>query len=243
MKKLFLRFTAILTALTLVCVTAVFAAKEPKGIDTNSILADVLPSVNKKDGNLTIILDAGHGGEDGGAVGIDGILEKELNLALAQRTAELLTLMGYTVILTRNSDRMLGDGTVGHRKVADLKYRLELANSTENALLVSIHMNKFPMEYCNGIQLYYSGNDERSLLLANELHRLVKDFQKDNGREVKKADSAIYLLDRAAIPAVLIECGFLSNGNECALLQEEAYQKKLALLIASAICAYEAGGR
>jgi N-acetylmuramoyl-L-alanine amidase len=239
MKKLILRFAALFTGLALVFTTAFFAANARKAPSSDSILTDVFPSVNKKEGNLTVILDPGHGGMDGGAVGLDGTLEKELNLALAQKAAKLLTLMGYRVVLTRDRDQMLGQGAPGHKKLADLKYRLEMASSYENAVLISIHMNKFPLESCSGIQLYYSANNEQSLLLGRELHRMVGDFQKDNKRELKKADSAIYLLDRTTQPAILMECGFLSNGTECALLQQESYQEKLALLIASAICAYE----
>lgn len=239
MKRSLLCVLSIFIALVIVVTTAFFAlGKEKDGLNS-SILADTPASVNSAKKPLTIILDPGHGGIDGGAVGMDGTLEKDLNLELAARTAELLRSMGYTVLLTREEDVLLGEGSKGHLKAADLQYRLKLANAQENALLVSIHMNKFPLESCNGIQIYYSKNHKDGVLLAEEIRSLVKDFQKENQREIKKADSSIYLLDRATLPAVLIECGFLSNSTECALLKDPIYQKKLSILIASAICTYE----
>ncbi|MBQ8911451.1 MAG: N-acetylmuramoyl-L-alanine amidase [Clostridia bacterium] len=239
MKQLILRSSALLTGVALAATTAFFALHQRSLPFTDPILADNLPSVNRESKRPTVILDPGHGGQDGGASGSDGTLEKDLNLQVARRTAALLKIMGYNVILTRDEDVMLGEGAVGHKKLADLQYRLDLANGSKDALLISIHMNKFPMEYCNGIQLYYSENNEQSLVLANALHTLVKDFQKDNIREVKKATSSIYLMDRVQIPAVLFECGFLSNERECALLKDEDYQKALAVLIVSALGAYE----
>ena len=239
MKRFILRSSALITSLFLVGSTASIALKQQSVPLPSTILTDNFQSVNTEKRKLAVILDAGHGGQDGGASGADGTLEKDLNLQVTLRTATLLKAMGYDVILTREDDVMLGNGEIGHKKLADLKYRLDLANDTKDALLISIHMNKFPLEYCNGIQLYYSENHADSLLFAKELHSLVKGFQQDNEREIKKATSAIYLLDRAQIPAVLLECGFLSNEKECTLLKDEGYQKALSLLIASAVCAYE----
>ena len=240
-KELLVRLCAQLTSLFLVVFTALFALGAKNREGDGSILTDGGSSVKEKEENFLLILDAGHGGADGGATGLSGSLEKDLNLQVTLKTAELLEAMGYTVLLTREDDRMLGEGEKGHKKLADLKYRLEFANSHENALLISIHMNKFPMEYCKGIQLYYAPANVQSLPLANALHRLVRDFQKDNKRELKEAGSAIYLLDRATVPALLMECGFLSNAEEEALLKSEDYQKQLACLIACAVCRYEEG--
>ena len=204
----------------------------------DAILSKDLPSVNIRDEKVQVILDAGHGGQDGGASSDDGTLEKDLNLAVVLRAKDLLSACGYDVLLTRSDDSMLGDGAAGHKKLADLKYRLDYANAHPDALLFSVHMNFFPQESCRGIQLYYSDNDEKSIALAESLHARVKDLQPDNRREIKKALSNIYLLDRVQIPAVLIECGFLSNADEAALLQSEDYQKTLSVLILSAIDGY-----
>lgn len=238
-KEVLIRLASLFTVSGLLIFTAAFALGAGGSLEDGSILTDSGASVKEKEGNFVLILDAGHGGQDGGATGLSGTLEKDLNLQVTLKTAALLKTMGYEVLLTREDDVMLGDGEQGHKKLADLKYRLEFANERENALLISIHMNKFPMEYCKGIQLYYAPANNESLPLASALHGFVKDFQKDNNREIKAANSSIYLLDRATIPAILMECGFLSNAEEEALLKDEGYQKKLACLIAAAICQYE----
>ena len=238
MKTPFLRLSALLIASSLLLVLSVLALSGQVDDLLPSILTENEASVKGCGNDFMVILDAGHGGEDGGAVGIDGTLEKDLNLQVVFKIRDLLEECGLGVILTRSDDSMLGNGSSGHKKLADLRARLDIANACPDALLLSVHMNKFPMEYCRGVQLYYSPGSDGSLPLAQALHEAVKEWQPDNEREIKKAGSAIYLLDRARIPAVLIECGFLSNGEECALLKSEAYQKQLAALIVSALAEY-----
>ena len=211
--------------------------------DYKDILTDKIIKVNNPDDQSeksgTIIIDAGHGGMDGGAVGIGGVLEKDIDLSIALTLGELLSSSGYDVIYTRTDDRMLGDGEGGSAKLADLRARVDIANANEGATFVSIHANKFPQEYCRDMQLYYSKNDARSERLASLIASRDKEYLEfDNKREPKRADSAIYVLDRAKIPAVLVECGFLSNEEEAHLLCERDYQKKLCAVIASAICEY-----
>ena len=237
MKMSIVRFTALFCAVSVLFVLSVLALSEQLDQLVPPILPKDSPSV-KDEGKKVLILDAGHGGEDGGASGVNGTLEKELNLQYALAANDLLSACGFKVLLTRSDDRMLGDGEKGHKKLADLRYRLNLANSHPEALLISLHMNKFPQEYCKGIQLYYSPNNGESLPLAQALHRLVKDFQKDNNREIKEATSAIYLLDRVQIPGILVECGFLSNNEEASLLKTEGYRKKLSVLLLGALSDY-----
>ena len=178
----------------------------------------------------SVIVDAGHGGEDGGATGVSGVLEKELNLKVAEKTAALFRLCGYDVIMTRESDISLGeDAPKGKRKITDLKKRLEVANANPDAVFLSIHMNKFPQEVCRGFQLWYSPNTDTSRRLADIIETTVKvNLQKDNTRQSKKAGEAIYLLDRIKNTAVLAECGFISNKEECAFLSDNSYQNTLA---------------
>ncbi len=191
-----------------------------------------------KEGSVFII-DPGHGGMDGGASGENGSLEKELNLIIGKNIAEILKVMGCSVVMTRDEDVMLGDGEKGHAKMADLKYRLQLASGYDNGILVSIHMNKFPKENTRGMTLYYSPNNQKSIDIAEKIRsNNVKYLQQDNEREMKKADSAIYLLNRINIPAVLVECGFLSNIEESGLLMSEGYQKKLSLVIACSLAEF-----
>ncbi|MGM9647812.1 MAG: N-acetylmuramoyl-L-alanine amidase [Eubacteriales bacterium] len=184
-----------------------------------------------------IILDAGHGGEDSGAVGVDGVLEKDLNLSVTLRLRDLLIFEGWQVILTREDDRLLYDpeNSLSH-KVQDLKTRLDFGTRYPSAVFVSIHMNKFPAESCRGLQVYYSGNHASSATLAERIQNDVKSYlSPDNHRLCKRATTSIFILHRIQIPAVLVECGFISNREESALLGEDAYQKKLIALLAHSL--------
>ena len=185
-----------------------------------------------------IILDPGHGGEDGGATGTNGVLEKDLNLSLTKTLAALLRGAGYTVVETRTQDRMLYDPAEGtkHKKQRDLEGRVAFMREHPNALFVSIHMNTFPAESCEGTQVWYAPSDPTAKELAESIQASVKALlQPENNRRVKAATSGIYILRHAEVPAVLVECGFLSTPEECERLCSELYQKELALVLFSAI--------
>ncbi|MBQ8005180.1 MAG: N-acetylmuramoyl-L-alanine amidase [Clostridia bacterium] len=190
-------------------------------------------------GTRTVILDPGHGGEDGGASGKNGALEKELNLEIAFILRDMLSAAGINVVMTRDTDILLYDRNadyMGHKKSLDLKARLEIAKSTPDSVFVSIHMNSFPNPKYSGLQVWYSPGCADSKLLAAKLQENVKNnLQPQNNRAIKQANSSIYLLDRAVSTAVLVECGFLSNENEAALLSEESYRQKLAFVIFASI--------
>ena len=203
--------------------------------DSKDILTNIDNNVNSKS-IVTFIIDAGHGGMDGGASGLNGSCEKDLNLKIATLVYSILTVSGNNCVMTRSDDSMLGDGAKGSAKMADLKYRLELAEKYKDGIFLSIHMNKFPKENCKGMTLYYSVNNEKSEFIASIIRdNNIKYLQSWNTREMKKADSAIYILNRITIPAVLVECGFLSNEEESALLMNQGYQKKLAMVIACSL--------
>ncbi len=182
-----------------------------------------------------VVLDAGHGGEDGGAVSESGIVEKDLNLKITLLLRDLLEANGIQVILTRETDTMLYPKDIdyqGRKKVLDLAERKRIADETPNSVLISIHMNTYPLSSCQGLQVWYSANDERSQLLANEIQSTTKKLlQPENERKIKPADSHIYLLHKASTPAILVECGFLSSPTEALRLESEEYQKQLALTI------------
>ena len=192
-----------------------------------------------------VILDAGHGGEDGGTVGVNGMKEKDLNLDLTLMLAAQLRAAGVTVILTREDDRLLYDKNsnyVGKKKQLDLAARLQISARVReeypNAeiLFVSIHMNSYPSASVRGFQVWYSGNDRVSRDLALSVQKTVSDhLQQENKREAKLSGSNIYLLDRAILPSILVECGFLSNDEECRLLSSEEYRKRLAFSLCTAI--------
>lgn len=183
-------------------------------------------------GTYTVILDAGHGGEDGGASSADGILEKELNLSIAEQIGAELERQGISVIYTRTEDILLYDRNVdykGRKKLLDLAARLKIARETENSVFVSIHMNSFPQKQYHGLQVYYSAHHPLSQTLALSVQNTVKEtLDPSNQRKIKKADSSIYLLDRNEKPAILIECGFLSNDEEARKLATDDYQEKLS---------------
>ena len=190
---------------------------------------------------ITVIIDAGHGGRDGGTVGVDGVsVEKDLNLDISLMICDMLKNSGINVIMTRTEDISLTDDEVGgSRKNQDLSARLKIAESAANPIFVSVHMNAFPIEKYSGTQVYYSTNDENGKSLAYLLQNNVKTFlQKDNNRKIKPAGSNIYILDKISCPAVLIECGFLSNNEECAKLADRDYRQKMAFVISSTIIEY-----
>lgn len=194
------------------------------------------------DERKVILLDPGHGGEDGGAVGINGIPEKDLNLMISQTLCELFRFSGYEVAATRTEDIMLYDKSADHlgrKKLLDLTARLNIANSTMPQLFIGIHMNSFPQEKYSGLTVYYSPNKAESKAAAAALQRdVIRYLQPDNDRELKEAGSNIYLLDRIEYPAILVECGFLSNRAECERLSDPAYRQVLSLVIFSSLSSF-----
>lgn len=195
-------------------------------------------SVSINDCAVTYVIDAGHGGEDAGAIANDGTLEKDLNLEIAFLLKDILELNGSNVKMTRSTDTLLYDyygdldNYKGQKKVYDLKNRLKIANEFENSVYVGIHMNKFPSSKYKGLQVYYSPNTEKSAEIASAIKDNTRLYlQKDNRRETKKADSSIYILNNAQCPAVLVECGFLSNEEELRNLKSKDYQVRLSLTL------------
>ncbi len=192
-------------------------------------------------GKVTIVIDAGHGGEDGGCEG-NGLVEKDLNLDISMRLASLLRAAGVNVVMTREEDVLLYDKSSdyeGKKKVQDVRRRLEIATEQENAVLVSIHMNYFAETKYSGLQVWYSKNDSKSRILANLIQTEVKTtLQPNNKRSIKEATSGIFLLNNATFPAALVECGFLSNTDEARALGDAEYRQALAKVIFEAIMEY-----
>jgi len=190
--------------------------------------------------HTTVIIDPGHGGEDGGAVSVHGIKESALNLQIAHRTDDLLHLLGVSTIMTRTEDISVHSAdavTIAEKKVSDLQNRVTLVNGTEAALLLSIHQNMFPESKYKGAQVFYSGRAESRLLAESMQRTLINALDRDNRRAAKPAE-AIYLMEHVQCPAVLVECGFLSNPDECRLLCTQEYQKKLAIVLTADITDY-----
>ena len=192
--------------------------------------------------NQTVIIDAGHGGPDGGTSADDGTLEKDLNLQIAIKLNESLNSMGIKTVMIRTEDISVHDAsanTIRQKKVSDLKNRLRIINETDNSIFVSIHQNHFSDSRYSGTQVFYSKNNPQSSVLADSIRQsVISDLQKENTRETKPSGTDIYLLYHAESPAVMVECGFLSNINESKNLKNENYQKELAFVLALGISDY-----
>ena len=190
---------------------------------------------------MLVIIDAGHGGEDVGATGVNGVFEKDLNLSLAFMLGEMLNEQGIAVVYTRTEDKMLykeSENIKGIRKISDLKNRCKIAKNYPNALFVSIHMNTFGESKYSGLQVYYSNNNHDSERLASAIQANVKrEVQPDNNRKIK-AGKDIYILENIDNVSVLIECGFLSNPEEAKKLSQKEYQKMLSFSIICGIIEY-----
>lgn len=189
-----------------------------------------------------IIVDAGHGGIDGGTQSSSGIIEKDINLAIAQKVGNLLSLMGYETIYTRDSDNIIypeSCKTTRQKKVWDIHRRMDVIEENPNAIFLSIHQNYFTQSKYSGAQVFYSHINPKSEVIAGYIQSaVVKNLQKDNSRQVKKSGAEIYLLYHSKNPAVMVECGFLSNPAEALLLNDEDYQSKMALSIVEGLTQY-----
>ena len=193
-----------------------------------------------------IVIDAGHGGEDGGTSSSSGILEKDINLAISMKLKSLLDSMGFRTVCIRESDRLIYDSsckTMREKKVSDIHNRFAIMQKYPDAVFISVHQNKFSDPAQHGTQVFYSGNNEKSKLLAEAIQTSVTTvLQPNNSRIVKKSGSGIYLLYHAELPAVLVECGFVSNSNDVKNLNDENYRMKLAMLIADGLLKYLMNG-
>lgn len=182
------------------------------------------------------VIDAGHGGEDGGAASCTGVSESRINLEIALRLDDLLHLLGHETVMIRTTDKSVytqGD-SIAAKKVSDLKQRVSIVNGTENALLVSIHQNQFPDSRYSGAQVFYAPSEESRLLAENLQSAFVQTLNPGSSRKCKKAEG-IYLMQHITAPGILIECGFLSNPEEEAALRNPDYQKKLCTVIAAVV--------
>lgn len=190
-----------------------------------------------------VIIDAGHGGFDGGAVAEDGTVEKDINLSIALYLREYLSVFDIKTIMIRETDCSVEDdglNTIRQRKTSDLHNRMKLMEETDNAIFISIHQNKYPDGKYSGTQVFYSPKTkEESQALAQTIQDcVINTLQKDNKRQIKECGTSVYLMYNAVKPAVLVECGFLSNYEETNKLKAPEYQKKIAFCIAVGIQKY-----
>lgn len=192
--------------------------------------------INNVKTKKTVIIDPGHGGIDVGTVGIDGSLEKNINLSISLDLYDYLMVSGINTVLTRDGDYEVYKAGE-KRKKSDLYNRMDFINSVPDSILISIHQNHFENEAEWGTQVWFSPNDEISPTLADKILRSVKkNIQPENKRENKVSDNSYYILYKAQKPSVMVECGFVSNKNENNKLQDKEYQKDMAYSILAGIC-------
>lgn len=186
---------------------------------------------------VTVVVDAGHGGEDGGAISPDGVEESRLNLEIALRVNDLLRFAGQRTLLTRSADVTIADpdlSTMRQRKVSDLKNRVALVNNTENAVLLSIHQNSLPSSVVtHGAQVFWNRQEGAEGLAETVQDALNEYINAGNEKHPKQIPATIYLMKNITSPGIIVECGFLSNPEETGRLQQPEYQRKLAAAIAA----------
>lgn len=203
-------------------------------LTTEAVTALAEAELNKP--SITIVLDPGHGGEDGGAVSCTGVLESKINLEVATRLDDLLHFMGYHTVMVRTQDVSIHSAsaqTISQKKVSDLKNRVALVNDTENALLISIHQNQFPESKYAGAQVFYAPTEGSRILAERTQGLLISALNPRSSRRCKSA-AEVYLMKNIHCTGILVECGFLSNPAEEASLRTPEYQKKLCCVLACA---------
>ena len=225
------------TALYILCLIAIFVVfglilRQGNAVQTSAaaLSEESLP---------VLIIDPGHGGEDGGAVANDGTVESGINLSVALMVEDLARLAGWDTVMTRREDISIhdeGSETIREKKNSDLRNRVALCNSVEGGILISIHQNSLPsVPSVHGAQVFYNGVGESEFLaqaIQDELNRSVNGA---SGKEIKRTGDNIYLMANVTCPAVLVECGFLSNPQEAELLKTQDYQTKLAMAILAGV--------
>lgn len=243
----------LLACTALFALTAYLLGGSPTARTVRNPLTEAAGTVGEPSGNTPpitcIVIDAGHGGEDGGTSSAAGVLEKDLNLSVAFALRDLFEAAGVPVVMTRSEDKLLYDRNVdfhGRKKVLDLaarrivaeKVAAEAQKSDGVSLFISIHMNAFPQPQYSGMQVWYGTGHPLSADVAESIQTASVAVMPENHRKIKAAGSNIYLLDRIKSPAVLVECGFLSNPAEADRLSREEYRYAVAAVILAAVAPY-----
>lgn len=216
--------------LIIICLTFVFTFVSCFAIN---VILEKTASVSdfSKEKRINLVIDAGHGGVDAGTIGVDGTKEKGINLSIAQKLYDFAMVSGVSSFLVRDGDYLVY-GENDDKTRSDLYKRLDYINSINNSLLISIHQNHFEEESEWGMQIWYSPNDSKSPILADKILNITKqNLQPENKRLNKPSDNSYYILYKASVPSVMVECGFMSNTEENLKLQNEKYQKELAYSI------------
>lgn len=190
---------------------------------------------------IRVIVDAGHGYPDGGAVGVNGTVEKDINLQIARKVQEVLEGKGIEVVMTRIDDNGLqnnNDVTIREMKRSDMNKRLNIMKNSSADLFLSIHMNYFEDQKVNGLHIFYAKNNEQIEPLAENIQQCMNRVTGAKSHAIKVADKNLFLMKNPPIPAILVECGFLSNPDEEKKLCDEDYQSRISWAIADSVEKY-----
>lgn len=227
------RLTRVLTTVSLFVVIGVGIYSALLAVNQTFFRYAVSSGVPKS--HIKIIIDAGHGGEDGGTQSASGVIEKDLNLSIALRLREIFGFFGYDTVMTREEDRQIYDDgctTIREKKVSDTRNRMRIIEENSDGIFISIHQNYYTDSKYSGAQTFYSVNNDKSQLLASDIQSSISgSLQKENTRKIKPIGKDVYLLHHSVIPSVMVECGFLSNKEETLKLCDEDYQTQMALTV------------
>ncbi len=227
--------------LAIIAVILVFVFTKPS-LESPSSTEELLSEVTTEDSPSitypTIVLDAGHGGMDPGKVGINNVLEKDINLSIVLKLKELLEKEGFTIYLTRESDQLLAAPNSNSQKKDDMIARVQMIEEIQPFLTVSIHQNSFPDSSVSGPQVFYYKDSVESATVAQVIQDVMNNQLEPAKERATQANDNYYLLTRTPTPTVIVECGFLSNPTEADLLTQEEYQNRVAHAIYSAIVSY-----
>ena len=205
----------------------------------NSKIVSVLNQKMLFPSDRIVIIDAGHGGFDGGAVADDGTMEKDLNLSTAKKLNDMLLLCGYDTVMIREDDISVEEKGSKNKKKSDIHHRLKISENFSQAIFLSIHQNSFRQTKSHGAQVFYGVKDKNSQLLADAIQKGIVDLvQQDNTRVTKKAEKNLFLLTNIKNPCAMVECGFITNLQELKLLKDDEYQQKLMFAVAYSLEKY-----
>lgn len=228
-----IRLTRVLTMISMLVVLGVAVYATFLALESTILNKSVTASVNSA--LPVVIIDAGHGGEDGGAVSKSGTVEKDVNLNISSALERFFNFFGFETLMTRTDDRLIYSSdceNIRQKKVSDIHNRMKIITDNPNSIFLSVHQNHYDSEKYSGTQVFYSKNNSESPILAQAIQDTVKsDLQNSNERKIKPTGTEIYLLYHANVPCVMVECGFLSNVAEAEKLSDSDYQKQMAFEI------------
>ena len=200
-------------------------------------LSEYVSAEKVKEGMKTVVIDAGHGSEDPGKIGVNNVLEKDLNLQIAKKVQALLKEKGVHVVMTREDDAGFYDKSASNKKVADMKKRVSLINETKPDIAVSIHQNSYHEGSIKGAQVFYYTHSKEGENAAGIMQEELRTFDSNNKRQAKE-NMTYYMLKKTEVPTIIVECGFLSNAEEAEKLTKEEYQNEVSEAICSGIIKY-----